>query len=102
MQTKIIYRGTNTEFGDGKITVQLLSNIENLEGFTAKFKLQHIEKTFEDLTSRKIEFNLNEEETKSLELGKWTCSFTIFDSEERVFANYTDTLFDVRENPNVR
>ena len=100
MKTKVLYQGVDTGFGGGSLFIALCSNIKDLTGYTLTFKLQNITKTFTDITARKISFNLTAEETSNLKLGKYQSSIEVLDPSGNVFANFTDTLFDIRRNPN--
>lgn len=100
MKTKIIYQGTDTGFGGGNLYIALCTNIKDLTGYTVKFKLQKIVKTFSNITSKKITFNLTAEETSSLELGNSVGTIEVLDPNGKIFANISDTIFDIRRNPN--
>ena len=59
MKTKVIYQGTDTSFGGGNLYIVFCTNIKDLTNYTAIFKLQNITKTFTDITSKKVTFNLS-------------------------------------------
>lgn len=100
MKTKVIYQGTDTSFGGGNLYIVLCSNIQDLTGYTLNFKLQDIVKTFVDIKDRKIKFNLSKAETSNLKLGLWQGTIEVVDPNGNIFASFTDTIFDVRKNPN--
>ena len=100
MNTKVIYQGVDTGFAGGNLYWAMITNIQDLTGYKATFKLCDIVIEFDDITSKKVTFNLTAEQTASLPIGVWQSSFTILDTENRVCANFTDTLFDIRRNPN--
>ena len=100
MKTKVIYQGTDTSFGGGNLYIVMCSNIQDLTGYTLNFKLQDIVKTFTNITNKKVQFNLSKDETKNLKLGLWQGTIEVIDPSGNIFASFTDTIFDVRENPN--
>lgn len=100
MKTKVIYQGTDTSFGGGNLYIIFCTNIQDLTGYTAIFKLQDITKTFTDITSRKVTFNLTHTETAALALGKYVGTLNVQDPDGNLCASFSDTIFDIRKNPN--
>lgn len=100
MKTKVIYQGTDTSFGGGNLYIVFCTNIQDLTDYTAIFKLQNITKTFTDITSKKVTFNLSAQETAGLALGKYVGTLNVQDPDGKLCASFSDTIFDIRKNPN--
>lgn len=96
MKTKKIYQGVDTAFGGGNLYILLKTNLKDLSGFTAEFKVGGVVKRFEDLSSGKLSFNLTAEETASLPLGFLPVEFIVTDPQGRKFKGIADTIFEIR------
>ena len=96
MKIKKIYQGTDTAFGGGNLYILLKTNLKDLTGFSAEFNLGGVCKSFEDLTSGKLSFNLTAEETASLPLGFLPVEFIVTDPQGRKFKGIADTIFEIR------
>ena len=96
MKIKKIYQGVDTAFGGGNLYILLKTNLKDLSGFTAEFKVGGVVKRFEDLSSGKLSFNLTAEETASLPLGVLPVEFVCTDGQGRKFKGLADTLFEIK------
>ncbi len=74
----------------------LKTNIEDLNGFTAVLNIGGVVKSFEDLTARKLSFNLTAEETAAMSLGFIPVEIIFTDPQGRKFKGLGDTIFEVR------
>lgn len=100
MKTKIIYQGTDTNFAGSELYLNLTTNISDLTGYVLTFKLQNIVKTFPDITSKRVQIILSAQETNSLKLGNYQSSIEVTDPNGKKVASWTDTIFNIRRNPN--
>lgn len=97
MITKIIYTDNDTGVMES-MHFTIHTSISDLTGYTAKIKLQGIEKTYTDITSKILPFNLTKEETAELSLGTYNACVTITSSDGSEYTLPTNVLFDIRRN----
>lgn len=96
MKIKKIYQGADTAFGGGSLFILLKTNIKDLSGFTADLNIGGVVKSFDDLTSGRLTFNLSAAETAVLPLGFIPTEIIFTDPQGRKFKGLCDTLFEVR------
>jgi len=83
-----IYKGDDTGFGGiGDIVVTIATELD-LTGFTGRFSLLGIDKTFtpEEIAAKEFRFSYTADETKTFPLGQSTGTFYLFDTRGRVAA----------------
>lgn len=76
--------------------IALCTNIPDLADYTADLNIGGVEKHFDDLSSKKLTFNLTAEETVSLPLGFINPELIFTDPYGRKFKALTDTIFEIK------
>lgn len=79
-----IHKGDDTDFNDNSFLTFNIVTEKDLTGWQAKFILNGLEKTFEDITSKSFELHYSDEETCQFKLGKTTNELKLIDEEGKI------------------
>lgn len=79
-----IHKGDDTDFNDNSFLTFNVITEKDLTGWQAKFILNGLEKTFEDITSKSFELHYSDEETSQFKLGKTTNELRLIDEEGKI------------------
>lgn len=79
-----IHKGDDTDFNDNSFLTFNIVTEKDLTGWQAKFILNGLEKTFEDITSKSFELHYSDEETSQFKLGKTTNELRLIDEEGKI------------------
>lgn len=76
-----IHKGDDTDFNDNSFLTFNIITEKDLTNWQAKFILNGLEKTFEDITSKSFELHFTDEETGQFKLGKTTNELKLIDEK---------------------
>lgn len=79
-----IHKGDDTDFNDNSFLTFNIITEKDLTNWKAKFILNGLEKTFEDITSKSFELHYSDEETSQFKLGKTTNELRLIDEEGKI------------------
>jgi hypothetical protein len=79
-----IHKGDDTDFNDNSFLTFNIATEKDLTNWQAKFVLNGLEKTFEDITSKSFELHYSDEETSQFKLGKTTNELKLIDEEGKI------------------
>ena len=79
-----IHKGDDTDFNDNSFLTFTIVTEKDLTGWQAKFILNGLEKTFDDITSKSFELHYSDEETSQFKLGKTTNELKLIDEEGKI------------------
>ena len=79
-----IHKGDDTDFNDNSFLTFNIIAEKDLTGWQAKFILNGLEKTFDDITSKSFELHYSDEETSQFKLGKTTNELKLIDEEGKI------------------
>lgn len=82
--TIYIHKGDDTDFNDNSFLTFNIITEKDLTNWQAKFILNGLEKTFEDITSKSFELHFSDEETSQFKLGKTTNELKLIDEEGKI------------------
>lgn len=82
--TIYIHKGDDTDFNDNSFLTFNIVTEKDLTNWQAKFILNSLEKTFEDITSKSFEVHFSDEETIQFKLGKTTNELKLIDEEGKI------------------
>ena len=79
-----IHKGDDTDFNDNSFLTFNIVTEKDLTNWQAKFILNGLEKTFEDIKSKSFELHYSDEETCQFKLGKTTNELKLIDEEGKI------------------
>ena len=79
-----IHKGDDTDFNDNSFLTFNIITEKDLTNWQAKFVLNGLEKTFEDITNKHFELHYSNEETSQFKLGKTTNELRLVDEEGKI------------------
>ena len=79
-----IHKGDDTDFNDNSFLTFNIVTEKDLTNWQAKFILNGLEKTFEDITGKSFELHYSNEETSQFKLGKTTNELKLIDKEGKI------------------
>lgn len=84
----ILRQGDDTNFNGNTITINMNTKID-LTGWTAIFQLQDLKINFDDISNKKINLVISQEQTNKLEAGDFNGWIKLQDKEGRQCTVYT-------------
>ena len=79
-----IRRGDDTDFNDSSFLTFNVVTEKDLTGWQAKFILNGLEKSFDDITGKSFDLHFSDEETTQFKLGKTSNELKLIDEEGKV------------------
>ena len=79
-----IHKGDDTDFNDNSFLTFNIVTEKDLTNWQAKFVLNGVEKTFEDISSKSFELHFSDDETCQFKLGKTTNELRLIDKEGKI------------------
>ena len=79
-----IHKGDDTDFNDNSFLTFNIITEKDLTNWQAKFVLNGLEKTFEDIANKHFELHYSNEETSQFKLGKTTNELRLVDEEGKI------------------